>query len=149
MKTRVALATMGLCLFFQNFAFGKDENITPATALREMQKSHFASSITKGTKLRTIFKKDNNYLFYYTNIDPESGHGSERLVVFLNDKYSHDYYLNQSCGFIIIKSNLICHFTDFPGLTERNRLSDVFAGKRLLIGGSEVRPWRGSKELYR
>jgi hypothetical protein len=71
------------------------------------------------------------------------------LVVFINNHYHHDYYLNQNCVFKVVGKHLICHFTDFPGEVETNLLSDVFDGKKIVIGGSDPdRPWRGSKKLY-
>lgn len=126
-----------------------EEVFRPYDAILAMVEGHFGSAITTGTRLKTIFVKKPFYLFYYTNENSESKHVNEHLLVFKNRKYYHDYYLLQTCNFKVVGKHLICHFTDFPGEVETNLLSDVFTGKKIVIGGSEERPWRGSRTLYR
>ena len=117
--------------------------------LNILKRSNFGNAINRGTILKFIYRHKSDYLFYYISNGPGHDHINEGLVVFINNRYHHDYYINQTCNFKVFKQKLVCHFPDFPGEIETNLLSDVFAGKKLLIGGSEERPWRGSKTLYK
>ncbi len=123
--------------------------INEKAALKILRGSDFGNSITKFTRLFPVYRHNSEYLFYYVSNGWKVDHGNEGLVIFKNNRYNHDYYINHTCIFKVNKHYLICQFRDFPSEIEKNRLADVFAGKKLLIGGSEVRPYRGSKTLYR
>jgi hypothetical protein len=123
--------------------------IDEKAAIIILKHSDFGNSITKLTRLFPVYYYKSEYLFYYVSTGWQADHTNEGLVVFINNQYHHDYYILQTCNFKVVGKHLICHFTDFPGEVETNLLSDVFAGKKIVIGGSEERPWRGSRTLYR
>jgi hypothetical protein len=123
--------------------------IDETKAIITLKNSQFPNSITKKTRLFEIYKIKSNYLFHYVSNGWQEDHPNEGLIVFIKNRFSHYYYLNHTCNFKISKKHLICHFVDFPGESETNLLSDVIAGKKIVIGGSDERPWRGSRQLYR
>ena len=146
------IITILTCIFLTlplNIAQAKNA-INEKTALKILHHSSFESAITKLTRLFLVYHYRSKYLFYYVSTGWQADHTNEGLVVFINNHYHHDYYINQTCAFKVVGNYLICHFTDFPGEIETNLLNDVFAGKKIVIGGSEeALPWRGSKKLYR
>ena len=148
------LLNITIILFFIIWIISYDiaqanELIKEKSALAILKNSKFGNSITKLTRFFPLYHFKSRYLFYYVSNGWQADHTNEGLVVFINNRYHHDYYINQTCNFKVVDKHLICHFRYFPGEVETNLLSDVFAGKKIVIGGSEERPWCGSKQVYR
>ncbi len=112
-----------------------------------LKNSSFANALTTGTTLSIIYQQNKQALVYYINVGPETGHQNEGLIIFINGKYHHNYYINWSLTCKVRKSELICQLDDLPKIIERVKLRDIFAGKRMVIGGSFERPWCGSHKM--
>lgn len=146
---KITLLTCIFLIFPFDIAHSKNV-IDEKKALNILRHSYFGNAITKLTRLFPVYHDKSQYLFHYVSTGWQADHTNEGLVVFIDNKYHHDYYMNQTCTFNVVGKHLICHFPDFPGEVETNLLSDVFAGKKIVIGGSEeALPRRGSKKLYR
>lgn len=147
-KNLVRIITSITFFFYMDVSQAKNV-IDEKTAIIILKHSDFGNSITRLTRLFPVYHYKSEYLFHYVSNGWQADHTNEGLVVFINNQYHHDYYILQTCNFKVVGKRLICHFTDFPGEVETNLLSDVFTGKKIVIGGSEERPWRGSRTLYR
>ncbi|WP_421837785.1 hypothetical protein [Novosphingobium sp.] len=116
---------------------------------KELKNSQFSNALTSGTTLKILYIRNNNAIAYYVNIGPETGHQNDGIIVFINRKYHHNYYVNWPCDCKIKHEELLCQNNDFPDIIEHISLADLFSGKELLIGGGVERPWRGSHQIYK
>ena len=134
-------------IFFTNSSFDSESKKNDERYLSILKTSDFDSAITSGTSLKIIFVEKKHILIYYQNIGPQSGHLSNRLIIFVNNKYQHDYDAGTCYRFKIKYNYLKCQSDYRPPDLYSVSLDDIFAGKRIFLGGELVQPWHGARQI--
>ena len=117
--------------------------------LKDLAHSQFSKVVTTGTTLAERYHVENVAIVQYDNIDPVSQHGMHGVVVFINNRYHHDYDLGGCDDFVIKRGYFTCKIWGIPGEFSLVSLRDIIAGRKVLIGGDLQRPWRNGKKMVR
>ena len=131
--------------FLSSSALGKDID---SIYLRKLKSVDFGASITSVTKLRNIYVDNGYNIFLYENEPPDSQHANFGIVVFNHEKYSHFYSTGDGTSCRVRGEVLRCPATYPDDGVYIVQISDILAGRPIVIDGQYSEAWRGQRLLH-
>lgn len=94
-----------------------------------------AAALSSGTNLTSLYRRESVEIVFYDNIDPESQHGMQGIIVFKSGKYSHFYMSGGGSDCRANRNDIDCLNFD-PKAVEHINVSDLFLARGVMLGGT-------------